>query len=220
MLYWNTVNNQLKASLMLLMTAPEFQDFRLVGGTALSLYLGHRMSIDIDLFTDATYGSQDFDAIESYLQKTFNYATGSFGESPGMGKSYLIGNDEHNVVKLDVYYSMDPFFQPSVIQDGVRMASIEEIIAMKVDIIQRIGRKKDFWDLHELLSQYKINEMMDLHQQRFEWTHDRALIKRNFTDFSSADLEPDPLCLLNKEWIFIMEDIVNAIYQSEPFTYK
>jgi predicted nucleotidyltransferase component of viral defense system len=32
------------------------------------------------------------------------------------------------------------------------MATVEEIIAMKLDVMQRGGRKKDFWDLHELLS--------------------------------------------------------------------
>jgi hypothetical protein len=42
MLYWNTVNSLLKTSLMTLMSAEELTDFRLVGGTALSLYLGHR----------------------------------------------------------------------------------------------------------------------------------------------------------------------------------
>lgn len=82
---------------------------------------------------------------------------------------------------------------------------------MKVDIIQRGGRKKDFWDLHELLTDYDINTMIDLHSKRFEWTHDEALIVQNFTMFNDADLEPDPICLRNKEWAFITEDIEYAI---------
>lgn len=51
MLYYNTVNELLKQILLTLMSAEVFAPFRLVGGTALSLQLGHRMSIDIDLFT-------------------------------------------------------------------------------------------------------------------------------------------------------------------------
>ncbi|UZJ63260.1 nucleotidyl transferase AbiEii/AbiGii toxin family protein [Sphingobacterium sp. KU25419] len=35
------------------------------------------------------------------------------------------------------------------------MATVEEIIAMKIDVVQRTGRKKDFWDIHALLSQYQ-----------------------------------------------------------------
>lgn len=45
--------------------------FRLVGGTFLSLQLGHRMSIDIDLFTDAVYCSLDFNVIDKKLQESF-----------------------------------------------------------------------------------------------------------------------------------------------------
>ena len=211
MLYWNTVNNLLKNSIMTLMSAEQLVDFRLVGGTALSLYLGHRLSVDIDLFTDANYGSIDFDAIEEFLGKNFGYVNGEFGGNPGMGKSYLIGTDANNVVKLDLYYSMDPFFQDSKKEDGVRMATIEEIIAMKIDVVQRGGRKKDFWDLHELLNQYTVNDMIDLHRQRFEWTHDEALIQNNLTAFSEADNDLDPICLKNKEWVFIKEDIEAAV---------
>ncbi|RYD76772.1 MAG: nucleotidyl transferase AbiEii/AbiGii toxin family protein [Sphingobacteriales bacterium] len=211
MLYWNTVNDLLKNSLLILMGAKELKDFRLVGGTALSLYLGHRISIDIDLFTDAKYGSVDFDAIEIFLEKNFRYLDGEFGGNPGMGKSYLIGTDAENVIKLDLYYSMDPFFQHTVETEGVRMATVEEIIAMKVDIIQRGGRKKDFWDLHELLNKYSITAMIDLHRQRFEWTHNQLLIQTNFIDFSDADLDFKPVCLKNKEWAFIKDDIKAAV---------
>ena len=113
-------------------------------------------------------------------------------------------------MKLDLYYCMDPFFQPALEEDGLRMATIEEIIAMKVDIVQRGGRKKDFWDLHELLAKYSIKNMVALHKQRFEWTHDETLILNNFTNFTAADVDFDPNCLKNKEWIFIKEDFEEA----------
>jgi predicted nucleotidyltransferase component of viral defense system len=211
MLYWNTVTDNLKETLLKLMQAGALNDFRLVGGTALSLQLGHRMSIDIDLFTDAPYGSVDFDLIETYLKKNFDHVDGKFGGNPGMGRSYLIGSGPDDAVKLDLFYAMDPFLQSWTEEHGVRMATTEEIIAMKIDIVQRGGRKKDFWDLHEALEQYTINEMIGLHKQRFEWTHDEALIRSNFTNFAKADFDLDPLCLKNKQWDFIKEDIEEAI---------
>lgn len=214
MLYWNTVNTLLKNSLIILMESDEFKEFRLVGGTALSLHFGHRISVDIDLFTDAPYRSIDFDVIEDFLKGSFGYVEGDFGSNPGMGKSYLIGTDKGNVIKLDVYYSMDPFFQQSKVVDGIRLATVEEIIAMKVDVVQRGGRKKDFWDLHEVLNHYNINQMKDLHRQRFEWTHDEHLVHKNLTEFEGADAEPDPICLRNKEWLFIKEDIEQAVLNS------
>lgn len=211
MLYWNTVTPTLKAALLKLMHAEELIQFRLVGGTALSLHLGHRMSVDIDLFTDAMYGSIDFDGIEAYLKKDFPFVSGEFGGKAGMGKSYLIGNSQDNFIKLDIYYSMEPFFQQQFVEDGIRMATIEEIIAMKIDIIQRIARKKDFWDLHELLERYPVEQMIDLHRRRFEWTHDRAAIYQNMIEFSKAKDELDPICLRGKEWAFIQEDFIEAM---------
>ena len=73
MLYYNTINDLLKNSLEILMTSSVFENFRLVGGTALSLQLGHRVSVDIDLFNDAPYGSIDFEEIENFLKSNFSY---------------------------------------------------------------------------------------------------------------------------------------------------
>lgn len=55
-MYWNTVSPLLKQVLNDLMNEELFSLFRLVGGTSLSLQIGHRMSVDIDLFTAAEYG--------------------------------------------------------------------------------------------------------------------------------------------------------------------
>jgi hypothetical protein len=214
MLYWNTVGTLLKHTLMTLMRAKELNEFRLVGGTAMSLHLGHRISVDIDLFTDSVYGSIKFDDIDEMLQRSFAYVAGDFGGNPGMGKSYLVGKSPEEVIKLDIYYAMDPFFQNVVVEDELRMASLEEIIAMKVDIIQRGGRKKDFWDLHEALSHYDINNMIDIHRQRFEWTHNDKRLRENFINFKEADDDLTPICLRGKEWIFIKEDFVDATEKS------
>lgn len=211
MLHWNTVSQPLKACLLKLMEGQTFKDFRLVGGTALSLYWGHRMSIDIDLFTDAPYGSIDFKSIEDFLKNKFAYVQGEFGGNPGMGKSYLIGDNQDSAVKLDVYYAMDPFFQPALSVNKIRLATIEEILAMKIDVVQRLGRKKDFWDLHHGMQKYTIDALIRLHKRRYQWTHDEALIKTNFTNFSLADEDFDPVCLLGKSWAFIKEDIVEAV---------
>ena len=49
------------------MKAAIFNQFKLVGGTALSLQIGHRISIDIDLFSDKTYGTTNFNEMVSKL---------------------------------------------------------------------------------------------------------------------------------------------------------
>ncbi|GEP51037.1 hypothetical protein FNO01nite_17090 [Flavobacterium noncentrifugens] len=169
------------------------------------------MSVDIDLFTDAEYGSLDFVVLEEVLKSTFPYVDTGFGGNVGMGKSYLIGKDKENSVKLDLYYSNDPFIQTATIIDGIRMATVEEIIAMKVDVVLREGRKKDFWHLHELLPEYNISQMLALHRTRSEFTHDETVILQNFRNFESSDDDFDPICLRGKEWEFIKEDMINAV---------
>jgi hypothetical protein len=210
MLYYKTVNNLLKEGLVQLMAAKAFENFRLVGGTSLSLQIGHRESIDIDLFSDVDYGEIDFDAIEKYLEANYKYVDHLSNIIPGIGKSYLIGEDKDNALKLDIFYT-DKFIQPIYLEDTIRMATIEEIIAMKLDVVQRGGRKKDFWDLHELFEKYSLTQMLDLHEQRYPYTHDSDLIIQNFTDFSLADDEFNPVCFKGKYWEFIKEDIEEII---------
>lgn len=89
MLYYNTVNELLKNSVLKLMKSNVFNNFRLVGGTALSLQIGHRASIDIDLFSDLEYGTLDFDAIEKYLTESFKYVD-FLNTIPAMGKAILL----------------------------------------------------------------------------------------------------------------------------------
>lgn len=84
-LYWNTVKPILKEVLTILMHEKSFDPFRLVGGTSLSLQLGHRMSDDIDLFTDEAYGSLDFTAIDKFLRNTFKYVSDLAPGPVGMG---------------------------------------------------------------------------------------------------------------------------------------
>lgn len=210
MLHYNTVSNLLRDCLLKLMAAEEFLPFRLVGGTALSLQLGHRMSVDIDMFTDDPYGSVDFKQLALFLKKTFAYVDHLSLDNPAMGVSFSIGTDRDNSVKLDVYYC-DKFVAPAVVIDSIRMATIEDIIAMKIDVVQRGGRKKDFWDLHELLDKYALEDMIGLHKSRYEYVHDRNLIIRQLTDYAIADDDFEPICLRGKYWQFIKEDIEDAV---------
>lgn len=82
-----------------------FDPFRLVGGTSLSLQLGHRMSDDIDLFTDSPYDSLDFAGVDKFLRKTFGYVSDLTPGPVGMGVSYLVGASKDESVKLDLYYT-------------------------------------------------------------------------------------------------------------------
>jgi predicted nucleotidyltransferase component of viral defense system len=206
-LYYSTVNKVLKQTLENLMAAKEFKQFRLVGGTALSLQLGHRISVDIDLFTDADYTAFDWKVIDTYMD-TFPYSAHLNTFNPAFGKAYEIGLDAHEKVKVDMYHT-DPFIRPMKTVKGIRLASIEDIAAMKLEVVHHGGRKKDFWDIHELAEKFTVKEMLDLHKERYPYSHNRSLILKNLSHFSEADDDFDPICLRGKYWEFIKEDIAH-----------
>ncbi|OJV35600.1 MAG: hypothetical protein BGO33_13780 [Bacteroidia bacterium 43-41] len=213
-LHYETVTPLLKKILNEIMKEPVFAPFYLVGGTSLSLRLGHRKSIDIDLFTNASYGSLDFSVYENFFQNNYKYYDcTNKTDIVGFGRSYYIGESEDNNIKVDLFYH-DEIINPCDIIDGIRIASLADVTAMKVDVVSRGGRKKDFWDLHELLNTYTIPEMLELHKKRYEYTHDREQIIADFVDFSSADKDIDPICLKGKEWKLIKLDFVELMDQN------
>lgn len=210
-LAYNTVNPLLLSTLTDIMSNDLFDDFILVGGTALSLRLGHRVSVDIDLFTTAEYGSIDFDKIEACFRGKYSYVYKlNAGNIVGMGQSFYIGGSEHESIKVDLFYN-EPFIRPHSLIDNIRLASLDDIVAMKVDVVQRKGRKKDFWDLHALLDRYSIKRMIELHEERYPYSHSKDIIIENFTDFDRADDDFDPICFHGKFWESIKDDFFEEI---------
>lgn len=212
-LKYHTIDSRLQAALHLCMEASELKTFRLVGGTALSLYLGHRMSIDLDLFTDAPYGSVDFEKINKFLNSTFPYVDYTNIQTLGFGQSYIVGENKDDNFKLDIYYT-DGFIDSMKLTDGIRIASISDLIAMKVDVIQRGGRKKDFWDIHELMSEYTLEDMLSFHKKRYPYNHHDKELLSKFTDFTKADDDFTPICLKGKIWEIIKLDFLDFV---KPF---
>jgi len=205
-LYLNTVSDFLWNSLKQLMSMKEFDSFRIVGGTSLSLQLGHRESIDIDLFSDTEYGSLDFNILEEALLKKFPFVELPIVKDVGMGKSYFIGNNNKDLVKLDLYYT-EPFVFPCIIEQNIRFSSIEEVAAMKFEVIGQGGRKKDFWDVHELLETYSLDEMLNFYIKRNPYGHSKEELLVKIIDFSVAEYEFTPNCYNDKDWEIIKLDL-------------
>lgn len=212
-LHYPTVKPSLRKALAALMHVPELASFRLVGGTALSLQLGHRLSVDIDLFSDALYKTIDHDGIESAVSRNVGSLSSSMSGPLGVGKCFDLVFENDQVIKLDLFLS-EPFVFELIEVDGIRMASTKEIAAMKLDVIQRTGRKKDFWDVHALLEKFTIHEMLEFHEKRYAYTHDRTQILENLKKPWRADLDLDPVCLRGYTWDLIKLDLT-ALLENE-----
>ena len=219
-LHWETVTDQLRESLEWLISEEAFMPFALVGGTNLSLRFGHRKSDDIDLFSPAAYGSSDFNTLEDKLRKRFEYC-----DSPdrsgivAFGRSYYIGDSASKAVKLDLMYT-DPFIKDVDIVDGIRLASVEDIAAMKISAICGNGRKKDYWDIHMLLDHFRLEDILGFYQTRHPYEYTRDEITHSLLRFSTADEYPDPKCLLGKDWDIIKMDLIDIVttYNDETAT--
>ena len=192
---------------------PLFAPFRLVGGTNLALRYNHRVSTDIDLFTDHTYGSLNFKLYEEWFKQRYPYFEPTDTSSKvGMGKTYYVGENKENAIKIDLIYENEPFIFSPEEKDEVRMATLTDIAVMKLDAIFYGGRKKDFWDLHYMLIDMDMNlsDLISLHEQRFPFQHDREKIISQLQDFTRADDDPDPICNLGKSWDMIKLDILDC----------
>ncbi len=209
-IYKNTVSDLLWEVLLKLMSLDELKSFRLVGGTSLGLLLGHRISVDIDMFTDAAYNSIDFDVIDIQLLSSFKYVEFGYGGNNSMGKSYFIGNSKNDVIKVDLFYT-DPFVFPLVEYQGIRLSMLEEIVAMKLEVVGNNGRKKDFWDLHELMERFTWPEMLEFYVKRYPNNFSKEEIITKLTFFEEADADLEPICLKNKHWELIKLDIEESI---------
>lgn len=205
-LHLETVNDLLLSHLNSLMKMECVFPFRLVGGTALSLMIGHRMSVDIDLFTDSDYRSIDFTKIYKKLKRKFNYVSRETWINETIGNSCYLGNSKHEVIKLDMFYTDEFVFALNEI-NGIRISSIEEILAMKLDVIGRGGRKKDYWDTHALLDKYSLEEMLEIYEKRYPYNFSKSEIIEKLVDFDLANQDPDPICLKGKHWELIKLDI-------------
>ena len=160
-LYYETVSDLLLSILRKLMSSDVFKDFRLVGGTALALQRGHRRSVDIDLFTDLDYPNMPLLAIREFLEKEFTIHKGT--ETMVMsanGYHIFLSEGNEPPIKVDLFYT-EPFIFPAIEKDGLRIADQREIAAMKLGVIgSQIYRQKDYWDIHEMLENYSLPEMI------------------------------------------------------------
>jgi Nucleotidyl transferase AbiEii toxin, Type IV TA system len=172
-----------------LMTLPELQTFRLAGGTALSLQYGHRISVDLDIFTDRSF---DLDELEVSLRQRYPTFIKDF--SNRLGFSGYIDN-----VKTDFVNWSVPFIRPVIEIENVRLASPIEIAAMKMETITSRQMKKDYYDIYELLKYYSIAQLFDFYRERYPYNNPKAPLEF-LVAAHLADESPEPEMLFLLEW--------------------
>jgi len=158
MLHKEAVSRTTLEFLKTLMRDPALDRFVLVGGTALSLQIGHRVSIDFDLFT-----TDDFDQMS--LNQTLQIAY-------GFRSDYMERNTLKGVARgiaLDFLSHKYETVEKTLEIEGIRMAGLREIAAMKLNAIIHNGtRVKDFVDVAFLGERLTFREMAKAYEQKYK----------------------------------------------------
>jgi hypothetical protein len=203
MLYTKTVEPGTFSLLKKLMKLSALQPFSLVGGTALSLRYGHRSSIDLDLFYHEKF---DHSIIENELRLEFrdNFNFESGHKNIGLF-CYL------NKVKVDIVYFPHLPIAPFLTEKGIRIYSSADIAAMKIQAILGRGKKKDFWDLHELLKHYSLQQIIDWHKQKYPSQMLAISIPNAITYFTEADESETPVSFKKQTWESVKKDISRVV---------
>ena len=166
--------------------------FSLVGGTALSLRYGHRTSVDLDLFSHKKF---DPEPIVKALKKEFG--KGYSAESKTARWGIFCYLDE---IRVDIVHHPHPLIAGIEENNKIRMYGDPDIIAMKLNAILGRGKKKDFWDLYELLHHYPLKDMIRFHESKFPEQNLLITIPQAITYFDDADQTEDPISLKGQTW--------------------
>lgn len=138
MLQRSTIEPATLDLLISLLNIPALKPFNLVGGTALALKFGHRISVDLDLFS-----TEDFNKEEIVEALSSNYSNFSYKEdNNNIGVFCTINN-----VKVDIVKNLWSKLIDDIEEiEQVRMLGNKDLIAMKISAILKRGQKKDFYD--------------------------------------------------------------------------
>lgn len=116
--------------------------FYLAGGTAIAAHLGHRRSLDLDIFSQSAKASLDR-AREAIVEAE--------------GKAVVVSTTSATVrLRVDgapvdlVCYPYAPLVKPKLGPGDFPLASLLDLATMKLSAIARRGLRRDFWDLHAI----------------------------------------------------------------------
>ena len=199
MLHFSTIDTSTLELLRKLMQVPEFENLRLVGGTSLALQLGHRNSVDIDLF-----GKMPTDSLE------LNNILNSIARVSPLKKSpnifiYLLDD-----IKVDLVNYPYPWIDEELSVNNLRLASKKDIAAMKLSAITGRGSKKDFIDLYFLLKEFSLNQMLQFYNQKY---HDGSefMVLKSLSYFVDAENDEMPKMFEKVFWAEIKDTIKQSV---------
>ncbi|WKZ38214.1 MAG: nucleotidyl transferase AbiEii/AbiGii toxin family protein [Anaerolineales bacterium] len=191
-IFWNTISNPMREVLEGFMQSDLASSFYLAGGTALSLQIGHRLSVDLDFFSP----SEDIPSIRNVIEKALTPFQFNLSDSSWGNLVYLV-----NDVRVGFYGYGYSLVSPLITVGNVRLANIEDIALMKFDALLARASRKDFYDLYFICQQITLRKLLDLSTQKYPSVRDfEVQVTKRFVFFDNAEEETNPVLLKSVDW--------------------
>jgi hypothetical protein len=201
MLHTETIDQSTLELLIQLQQKEYLKEFYLVGGTALALKMGHRKSVDLDLFSNFS-----FDTVQLLENLSADFSFSLFFSANNVLKGSIRG------VQIDIVAHRYPLICDPIITDSICMLSVEDIAAMKLNAITVSGQRvKDFIDIYYLLETYSIGEMIGFYKKKYS-QYNEANVLKSLCWFREADLSDWPVLIKTPKlgWGTIKKKILEA----------
>lgn len=203
--HWEVVLPLLRELLIEIGQEPFSRRFYLAGGTALALRLGHRVSIDLDFFSETDELLDDSraeivaalrkrcvvhvleDVVGNLLLEIEGYHAGFFG----YGYALLEPPDE--VV-------------------GVRVGSLADVGLMKLDAISDRGARRDFYDAYFISRHVPLDRLLDQSPIKYPYVRGFGMmVLEGMVDFDRADQDAPVETFPPVAWETIKEFFVQEL---------
>ncbi len=162
----------------------------LAGGTALALHLGHRISVDLDFFTQEIF---DENVLSSELE--------TLPQFKGDGVAWRTVWGKVGKTKFSLFYYKYPLLKKTITFEGIQILQKEDIAAMKIHALEDRGTKRDFFDLYFLAKDFSLGEMLTFYDQKYGLLEEHLYaIVRSMNYFASAEVDEDPDMLISVSW--------------------
>jgi predicted nucleotidyltransferase component of viral defense system len=191
--HWEVISMEMRHLLAAIGQQPFASHFYLAGGTALSLQIGHRRSMDFDFFAEADEvkdqrANEITRSLDSFSIQVIERTLGNF--------VLLVDN-----IRIGFFSYGYPLINPAVQLENVTLASIADIGLMKCDALVTRGSRKDFYDLFHIAGSIPLADLLQLGSKKYPQFRDFPLmVLESMTLFDNADRDFQPLLFKSIPW--------------------
>lgn len=174
--------------------------YYLAGGTACALHFGHRLSYDLDFFSQNPLNPQEI-AAQLYP----------------LGKLIIDQNDDDTMlgfldeVKISFFIYPYPLLEVPEPYESVQIASKKDLACMKLEVVSSRGSKRDFIDLYQIAQEYPLSKQFEWFTKKYQGTNiSTTHVLKSLTYFVDAEAEPMPIMNFEVDW-----ETVKRFFQKE-----